>query len=354
MQTQPGLEAVIRTRIAQEGAISIAEYMALCLSHPEYGYYMRKDPLGVFGDFTTAPEISQIFGELTGLWLCEQWRIMGKPRAALVELGPGRGTLMADMLRITRAIPGFHDAVSVHLVETSPALKQKQWNALAGKHTSIEWHENIATLPDQPWLLTANEFFDALPIHQYTQTPQGWCERMVGLDAKGRFCFALKTLPLSPALKEDGIIYEHSPAAEAITVAISKHIKSSGGAALIFDYGYTSGTRGDTLQALKNHRYHDPLQEPGEADITAHVDFRFLQTVAISAGAGAFGPLPQGVFLEALGARMRALRLCEKAGDAQKASVIAGLERLLSPDQMGDLFKVLCITPLDYPKPEGF
>ncbi len=351
---QETLLTLIRERIRQNGALSVADYMALALSHPEYGYYMRKDPLGAQGDFTTAPEISQVFGELAGLWLCEQWRKLGKPQAALAELGPGRGTLMNDILRATRNIPGFHDALSVHMVETSPALQQKQWKALAGKHPAIQWHASVAELPDKPLLLVANEFFDALPIQQFICDDDGWHERAVGLDANGELCLTVKTLALPFPEGKKGDIRERSSASEAIVQAVSRHIARSSGAALIVDYGYTGGTRGDTWQAMKDHQYHDPLADPGSADLTAHVDFDRLAQVAATEGVETYGAIPQGMFLGRLGAVPRAVALCERAEESQQLEILAGVERLVSPDMMGDLFKVLCIVPAAYGKPEGF
>lgn len=357
---------VLKTRIAQTGPLPVSEYMSLALAHPEFGYYMRKDPLGASGDFTTAPEISQIFGELIGVWLAEQWQAMGKPQAALTELGPGRGTLMADMLRATRAVPGFHEAISVHLVETSPALRQKQWNTLAGKHPDIEWHADISELPAKPLLLAANEFFDALPVRQFVYTKEGWRERMVGLSESGALRFMPSPKPemvniharlrgkmlKAPAMP--GTIVECSYATEAAARAIGSHIDTYGGISLIIDYGHEAGTSGDTLQAVRDHRYADPLEEPGAADITAHVDFSAIRHVASQYHLTAYGTVPQGVFLSALGAQMRAAKLCQGANDRQKIDIISGLDRLLSFEQMGDLFKVLCLAAPDHPKPEGF
>ncbi len=348
------LSDIIRSRIETTGPITVAEYMQLALSHPEFGYYIRKDPLGEAGDFTTAPEISQIFGELVGAWLAQQWLHMKSPECALAELGPGRGTLMYDILRATRGVPGFHDAISVHLVETSPALKQKQWQALAGKHPRITWHKSIDTLPETPRLIVANEFFDALPIHQYVQQDGTWHERMVGLDGDGRFCFMLnKPSPFGRGQGE-GDIYEHSPATLHIVEQLSRHIAAQGGVMLAVDYGYAEEKHADTLQAVKNHQYHNPLESPGSADITAHVDFAAIAKITRAQGAQAYGTVAQGEFLATLGAGARAAKLCERATPAQKADILTALERLTSPDAMGDLFKVLCITSPSHPKPEGF
>lgn len=357
--------------IAASGPMTVAQYMELALTHPEFGYYMRKDPLGVKGDFTTAPEISQVFGELVGAWLASQWLAMGKPQCALAEPGPGRGTLMADILRATKHVAGFHDAVSLHLIETSPALKAKQWQALSGKHPHIEWHGAFSEIPAKPLLLVANEFFDALPVRQFVFDGE-WKERMVEIkngnlsyivmpaEAGIQSLLRRKRGALDPGQnynlkvgRDDNVVYEHSPAAQAIARAIGAHIKNHGGAALIVDYGH-EGKSGDTLQAVRDHQYHDPLIEPGTADLTCHVDFGLLKEAAQESGAAVYGPAPQGIFLNALGANRRAAKLCEAAGGAQRASILSGVERLLSLKQMGYLFKVLAITHPSHPRPEGF
>jgi NADH dehydrogenase [ubiquinone] 1 alpha subcomplex assembly factor 7 len=359
-QGEGELERIIKDRIAAAGPISVADYMELALTHPEFGYYMRRDPLGAQGDFTTSPEISQIFGELAGLWLARQWEVMGKPKAALIELGPGRGTLMADALRASKKINGFHDAISVHLVEKSPVLKQKQWHTLAGKHNRIEWHETLDDLPDMPWLLIANEFFDALPIRQFVYQKDAWHERMVGVeDDHLAFVIPAKAgiqlpFPLDSGQRLDNdAIVEHCQPALSITTRIASHLSAQGGAALVIDYGYAQG-KGDTLQAMHRHSYHDTLKNPGEADLTAHVDFAALAQAALQAGAKTFGPEPQGRFLMKIGAGVRVQKLCAQADSEQSAALISGLERLASPDKMGDLFKVMAIAAADHPKPEGF
>jgi NADH dehydrogenase [ubiquinone] 1 alpha subcomplex assembly factor 7 len=334
------LEALIKDRIRKHGPLSVADYMAMCLTHPEYGYYMRRDPLGVSGDFTTAPEISQIFGELLGLWLGAQWQKQGKQQAALVELGPGRGTLMADMLRATKKIPGFHEAVSVHLVEASPVLQQKQWKAIAGKHHAISWHEDIGSLPEVPLFFIANEFFDALPVRQYI----GNDERMVGMDVGGNLQFIPAT----------GEITERSPASCDIMRKLSTQVAQLGGAGLVVDYGYTGGSRIDTLQAVKQHAYHEVLATPGEADLTTHVDFDALGEIARIAGCETFGAVPQGKFLLQIGASQRLMNLCASASDAQKKELMSGFERLIAHEQMGELFKVLAVLPKASDRPEGF
>ncbi|HET7716600.1 MAG TPA: SAM-dependent methyltransferase, partial [Bauldia sp.] len=297
----------IAALIAANGPITIADYMALCLGDREHGYYMVREPFGGSGDFITAPEVSQIFGELIGLWAVATWQAMGSPSPfVLVELGPGRGTLMADLLRAARLRPAFLDAARIHLVETSPRLRAIQEATLAG--AAVTWHAAIDALPAGPAIVVANEFFDALPIRQYVATASGWAERMVGLDEAGRLRFGMRdsagpssTVPThakpsarmgkpTPSGEGDtpygaGGIVEISPAATAIMSTLATRIASDGGAALIIDYGYEGPAFGETLQAVRGHRHVDPLAEPGEADLTAHVDFAALARAAAEAGA---------------------------------------------------------------------
>ncbi|MEQ1789266.1 MAG: SAM-dependent methyltransferase [Rickettsiales bacterium] len=335
------LEELIKTRIKKYGAITIAEYMEIALSHPQHGYYMKRDPLGVAGDFITAPEISQVFGEIIGAWLAHNWQLLGAPEdIALVELGAGRGTLMADILRSTKNVKGFHNALSVHLVEISPILKQKQWKTLANKHPRIEWHNSVDSLPQLPLLLVANEFFDALPIHQFVDG----AERMVWLDINDKLCFSA----------DDGEVTETCEPAIAIIKKIAEHIVTHSGAALIIDYGYVEGSKGDTLQAMKNHAYCPVLENAGDADITAHVDFLSLAKAARGAGANVFEAIPQGAFLMRLGAGARTTALCEISSPEQQQTLISGLKRLADPQEMGELFKVMAITSKQISRAEGF
>ncbi len=343
------LAEVLVARIRNTGPISLADYMAECLGHPTLGYYTTRDPLGAKGDFTTAPEISQMFGELIGLALAQGWLDQGAPApVTLAELGPGRGTLMADALRATRGVPGFHDALRLHLVETSPALRRKQRDALEG--FNVTHHQTIATLPDAPLLLIANEFFDALPIRQFVRTGAVWRERVVGLQ-DGSLALGLSD-PVDPPelghrrdVPEDRLV-EICPAAPAIMGEIDARIATHGGAALIVDYG---GWRslGDTLQAVKGHEYDDPLAHPGDADLTAHVDFEALAAAAPRLTAT---PLtPQGVFLERLGITLRAQTIAKGLTGEALATHIAGHRRLTHPDEMGNLFKVLGLTRAEAP-----
>ena len=284
----------IARMIAATGPIPISHYMALALGHPEHGYYMTRDPLGAGGDFTTAPEVSQMFGELVGLWIADTWIAQGRPSPfILAELGPGRGTLMADALRALRSVPGAIDAADVHFVETSPTLRASQ-QRLVPKAT---WHERLDELPGGPLFLVANEFFDALPIAQYVKTERGWCERHVALtdgasEETPHFAPVLAPVAtpanvLPPAMRDapPGSIGEISPAAAGIAETIGVRLAAHGGAALIIDYGHPRSAAGDTLQALRTHQYVDPFDAPGEADLTAHVDFEALAAAAMRGGA---------------------------------------------------------------------
>jgi len=329
------LEQIIKKIIAKHGSISVAEYMNLALAHPEYGYYMGRDPLGVAGDFTTAPEISQVFGEIIGAWLANQWLLLGSPKnIALVELGAGRGTLMADILRATKNLKGFHEATSFHIVEISPHLRQKQWKTLAGKHERIEWHETIDTLPKKLILLIANEFFDALPIRQFVRSEAGLLEKFIIVQDDN--------LKFAPPCNDADVVETCEPA-KSIMREIAKHIKTHKGAGIIIDYGYVGGSAGNTLQAMKNHKYHDVLADVGEADITAHVDFLALAEAARAEGIIAEDAIPQGAFLMRNGAGERTTNLCAISAPEQQKSLISGLKRLADPEEMGELFKVLII-----------
>lgn len=341
-------------QIAASGPMTVADYMAACLGDPEHGYYTTRDPLGTGGDFTTAPEISQMFGELVGLALAQAWLDQGAPNPfALAEPGPGRGTLMADILRATRAVPGFHDALRLHLVETSPALRQAQATTLG--RDDITWHDSTAALPDLPLFLAANEFFDALPIRQAVREGAAWRERVVGLR-DGALCLGLSDPTPLPQLAhrledtKDGDIVEFSPAAEAIATEIGTRIATRGGAALIVDYGDWRSL-GDTLQAVRRHEHADPLAEPGEADLTAHVDFEALAQAAQPCSASRL--TPQGVFLERLGITQRAQALARGLTGAELETHVAAHRRLTHPTEMGSLFKVMALFPKTATPPPG-
>jgi NADH dehydrogenase [ubiquinone] 1 alpha subcomplex assembly factor 7 len=320
--------------------------MAVCLGDPEYGYYRRREPFGPGGDFVTAPDISQVFGELIGLWAVAAWTGLGAPeRFVLAELGPGRGTMMADALRAARVRPAFLGAAEIVLVESSPRLREVQAAALSG--TGVAWRERADDLPDGPLIVLANEFFDALPVYQYVRTAGGWAERVIGLDAAGRLQFGLRpgiAPPSDGSPAAPGAVLEHRPAAEAIVEALARRIASDGGAALAIDYGHSGGF-GDTLQAIRGHRYEDPLAAPGEADLTAHVDFAALARAAERGGAEAAPLLTQGAFLARLGIARRAAVLAQGKPPEIRAGIAAAVERLAGPAGMGTLFKVLGVGP---------
>jgi NADH dehydrogenase [ubiquinone] 1 alpha subcomplex assembly factor 7 len=353
------LKDELRRMIAAEGPITVEGYMALCLGHPLHGYYASRDPLGAAGDFTTAPEISQMFGELIGLWAIELWRLMGAPRRLrLVELGPGRGTLMADLLRAARLRPAFLDAIAVELVEASPVLRETQREKLAGLPVPIVWRERFSDVPEGPALVIANEFLDALPVRQFVRTERGWCERLVGLDETGGLAFGLAPEPMAGLQRggRAGDVLEWPKAALDAVSDIARRLASADGAALIIDYGYEGPAFGDTLQAVKGHAYADPLAEPGAADVTAHVDFAKLKAAAEANGAAVHGPLPQRDFLRALGIEARAARLKGRARPTQAADIDAALARLTGPgpDGMGELFKAMCVAHHDLAHIPGF
>jgi NADH dehydrogenase [ubiquinone] 1 alpha subcomplex assembly factor 7 len=335
--------------IAASGPICVAHYMAEANAH----YYATRDPFGAGGDFTTAPEISQMFGELIGLWLADLWDRAGRPLGArYVELGPGRGTLAADALR---AILKAELEPPVELVETSPALRRAQ----AERLPQAAWHNDIAALPeDGPILAVANEFFDAVPARQLVATEAGWRERLVACEG-GRFVpVAGNPIPseaIPPALQglRAGEILETSPAAGAIVRQLARRIIMHGGAALIVDYGHVRTGVGDTLQAVSAHDYADPWIEPGERDLTVHVDFEALAAAARDQGARVHGPVPQGQWLQAMGIDLRASAL-SRASPEQARAIAAARARLVAPDQMGELFKVMALTSPDWPEPAGF
>lgn len=340
----------IQATIRELGPISLATYMGLALGHPKHGYYQAQTPFGAAGDFITAPEISQMFGELIGLWCVQRWRDMGSPRAfMLCELGPGRGTLMADALRAARIAPDFLEAAQVHLVETSRNLREYQRAAI--KRT-VTWHDTVADLAPLPALIIANEFFDALPIRQFQRTPDGWYETMVTVHPDtDQLCFALSPVPVRedaifPAAMRSapaGAIAEICPAGQAIAENLSTHLVRHGGAALIMDYGAAHSTPGDSFQAVRGHEYCDPLQDPGQADLSAHVDFQSLADVAHGAGCLTDGPISQGQFLLQLGIAARAQMLAQNASPNEQQAINSAFHRLTASDQMGSLFKAMAV-----------
>jgi NADH dehydrogenase [ubiquinone] 1 alpha subcomplex assembly factor 7 len=347
------LEREIRRLIAAAGPMPVADYMRLCLTHPQHGYYLTRDPFGAGGDFITAPEISQMFGELIGLWLAAVWRQMGAPEnVRLIELGPGRGTLMLDALRAARVVKGFREAVVLHLVEISPALQKQQQQRLEPLDVPILWHPTLDDVPGGPSLIVANEFIDALPIHQAVKQPDGWRERAIEIGPDGKFRFGLvrETLPhfdtgLPRALRQspNGSIFEWR--ADWIALELGRRARKDG-AALILDYGHIKYGLGDTLQAVAGHAYTDPLAAPGEADLTAHVDFEALAQSAESIGAHIHGPILQRDFLLRLGIEQRAATLKAAATRDKALQIDLVLARLTTSGAqgMGELFKAIAIA----------
>jgi SAM-dependent MidA family methyltransferase len=344
------IKALIRTN----GPISLTDYFALCLADPEHGYYRTRDPFGRAGDFVTAPEVSQLFGEMLGVFLVHAWQKHGAPAdVRIAEIGPGRGTMMADMLRvIARIAPDLYEAATVHLVETSPKLRDVQRETLGTHGDRVTWHDSFEDLPQGFVLLAANELFDAIPIRQFVKTPAGFRERMVGLDAEDALMFAAGVAGLDPALLPDGqrevangTIFEIAPAREAVMEAIGARLARDGGTALIIDYGHFVTGFGDTLQAVLKHAFDPPLAHPGEADLTSHVDFERLALAAIGAGLHVHGMLHQGDFLAGLGIGERASALGRGRDSILQQSILADVDRLAGAGagKMGELFKVLAV-----------
>ncbi len=346
------LARLLTQRIRETGPITVADYMAECLLHPVHGYYSTRDPFGAQGDFTTAPEISQMFGELIGLALAQAWLDRGAPAPfTLAELGPGRGTLMADILRATKGVPGFHAAAQVVLVEASPVLHRVQAATLSG--AAPRWIDLVDDLPEQPLFLVANEFLDALPIRQFQHSPEGWRERLIGLRDEA-LAFGLSAplgqVPDTPAFRDApaAALVEDNLSARQTAAAVATRIVRHGGLAYWIDYG---GWRslGDTLQAMRAHAFDDPLSHPGEADLTAHVDFEPLAALA-----PAFAYDTQGAVLSRLGIDLRAEQLAARLTGVALESHRAAHRRLTHPEEMGSLFKVLAITSAGSPPPPGF
>jgi NADH dehydrogenase [ubiquinone] 1 alpha subcomplex assembly factor 7 len=326
------LEADIIAHIQAHGPMTLSDYMARCNAH----YYATRSPFGADGDFITAPDISQVFGELIGLWAADLWQRAGSPAPFnLVELGPGRGTLMQDALRATAKVPGFHHAMRVHFVETSPILRDEQMQRVPQAQSLFD----IRVLKNRyPAIIIANEFFDALPIDQQC----GTALRQIDWD-QGQLVWTLPT---------DSRTLEYATASVDICRHLSLHCASHGGAFLVIDYGGYD-IIGDTLQAVKAHKFANPLSAPGETDLTAHVDFKLLADTASGAGCLSYGPVTQGAFLRALGLDLRTAQLA-RANPARGEMIFTASARLADPDQMGELFKVMCITSTSFPKPAGF
>lgn len=351
------LKERLKAEIAASGPIGIAHFMATCLFDPQHGYYTTREPFGRGGDFVTAPEVSQMFGELLAAWLYSAWHDRGRPEAAIfAEIGPGNGTLMADMLRSWRAMDrDFLSSGRVVMIETSDRLADKQRRTLEPLGTPIEWHRSLDELPPGPLFIVGNELFDAVPVRQYVKTDSGWRERMVGLDEEGQLAFMAGygtiepgLLPQDAAAQPDGAIFEVSPARTAIMQAMAERVRTHGGAGLLIDYGHLEPGFADTLQAVRAHAYADILAEPGKADLTAHVDFAALAAIARQYGL-AVEMTTQGGFLLSMGLLERAGALGARLDEAGRERLRDEVERLAGPEKMGTLFKVLAFGPAGLP-----
>jgi NADH dehydrogenase [ubiquinone] 1 alpha subcomplex assembly factor 7 len=344
----------IRQHIVEHGPMSISEYMSACLGDPAFGYYATRDPFGKAGDFTTAPEISQVFGELIGAWCAVVWQQMGQPAPVrLIELGPGRGTLMADALRAASMAEAFRSAIDVRLIETSSALRSVQEEQLARSKIKPHWHQRLEDVDPGAAIIVANEFLDALPVRQFARLDGAWHERCVHVKGDG----SLEIRPserafenmdiIPPAITKDardGDMAEIRPQAEEIVATMAARAESAPVAALFIDYGHDQSVPGETLQAVHAHEYSDPLTAPGDADLTAHVDFGQLGDAARDLGLHVHGPMTQGAFLLSLGLKERCEKLVAHASPEQREDITSGAQRLADPAQMGDLFKVIAMT----------
>jgi NADH dehydrogenase [ubiquinone] 1 alpha subcomplex assembly factor 7 len=352
------LEREILRMIETTGPMRLDRFMALCLGHPRHGYYMSRDPFGRAGDFTTAPEISQMFGEIIGIWCMQCFDMMDRPQAFdLIELGPGRGTLMMDLLRAVRAMPDFLARLSLRLIETSPPLRALQQQTLNAAGVPVTWHETLDDISPAPSLIIANEFFDALPLRQFQRLAQGWGERVIGrVDGKLQFGlvpYAFSAPPWAAAARE-GDVVEIRPSVEPWAFAVAQRLGTHPGAALIIDYGHLASTPGDTLQALRRHQPVPILDRPGESDLTAHVDFEALAHALRSAGARTCAALTQRAFFLDMGLELRLSSLSRNATEAQKSELALAAERLAGPAQMGHLFKAMAATSPGLPCPHPF
>lgn len=337
------LTAKLKAKIEADGPLTVETFMDICLNDPEHGYYRVATPIGRGGDFITAPEISQTFGEMIGLWAADMWRSMGQPKPFnLIEFGPGRGTLMADALRAGRIVPGFLEAVELHLIETSKTLRAEQERQLCVYHP--HWHEGLATVPPRPSIAIANEFFDALPIRQIVYQDGAWRERRVGLANTGfHFLAAEETMMAGLPHGEEGEVKEICPSALRLIEDMALIAELHPLVMLIIDYGHREAGSGDTLQAVARHRFADPLNMPGRLDLSAHVDFAGLAEHGRGLGLRVSGPLELGLFLTRLGIGERLQRLCHAAPE-QAEGLRAGVRRLISPAHMGALFQVMALS----------
>ena len=360
----PPLNTEIRRLIAAAGPMPVAQYMSLCLTDPHHGYYVTRDPIGAAGDFVTAPEISQMFGELIGLWAASTWRQMGAPaNVRLVELGPGRGTMMRDALRAAQVVPEFNAAAVVHLVEISPVLQRLQQQTLAGISTPVFWHSSLEEVPAGPAIILANEFFDALPVHQAVKQPDGWHERKIAIDRNGNLIFIIAPEPvphfegiLPPQVRAEpnNSIFEWRT--DHVAMEIGRRIARANGAALIIDYGHAESAAGDTFQAVGHHAFADPLAAPGMADLSAHVDFQALAEAASGMGVSVYGPIEQSELLERLGINTRADTLKAGASRSDVVAIELALQRLIGHGRtaMGTLFKAIAFADPKVGVPPGF
>ena len=360
-------DRIIR-QIETEGPISVAEYMTLCLLDPVDGYYPTRDPLGSDGDFITAPEISQMFGEVLGLWAIQSWKDLGSPdKVNLVELGPGRGIMMSDLLRAAKLDPDFLKAVQVYLIEASAALEAVQGQTLASAPTAVHWIADLAQLPDGPSIIIGNEFLDCLPIRQFIQKDHfagkaGWQERMVMID-DARLSFGIAPAAISDSLQSslpagqvdarNDDLLEICLSAQLVLDQLKARFETQPGRALFIDYGPMETEFGDTLQALKRHEKVGVFSDPGNTDLTARVDFSALKEFADQIGLSSTATVTQAEFLSRLGIEIRAVAL-SRSGPEAKVKISRQLERLMGPDQMGSLFKAICFQSDGLPAPLGF
>jgi SAM-dependent MidA family methyltransferase len=351
---KPLLEKIKRMT-AINGPLSIAEYMHICMADPTHGYYKTCEAIGQKGDFITAPEISQMFGELIGIWCIATWQELGRPKPfCIAELGPGKGTLMQDLLRAAKANSDFMESMQVVLVETSAAMQETQKSKLPNdlvKNGKIKWEIDIAHLPHMPTIFVANEFFDVIPFRQYVKKQSAWHEIGIGLSKESDLqklalanCIEPSDLPQQAGHEPEGAIFEHAPARNAVAQAIAEHIKANTGAALAIDYGHLKSGFGDTFQAMANHAYVDALSSPGMHDLTSHVDFAALIGSVHDVGLKNTKQTTQGEFLLNLGLLERAGSLGRGKSEADQNRIRSEVERLAAPDQMGSLFKVLAIA----------
>lgn len=345
----------IKAIIRANGPISVTDYFSLCLADPDHGYYRTREPFGRAGDFVTAPEISQLFGEMIGIFMVHAWQRHGTPaNVQLVEIGPGRGTMMSDMLRvIQRLAPSLYEGLGAHLIETSERLRDIQQETLSPYGVKVSWHTDFSALPPGFTLLAANELFDAIPIRQFIRTATGFRERMVGLDINEELTFAAGVAGIDPAFLPDmpqklplGTIFEIAPARQAVMSTICDRLSSHGGTAVAIDYGHMTTGFGDTLQAVRMHEYDSPLEHPGESDLTSHVDFQHLAETALAAGMHINGCVHQGDFLLGLGLLERAAALGRDQSDIVQRNLQIAVDRLAGAGEgkMGELFKVLAIS----------